>query len=88
VTGRNPEHAFDRLSAAQRAASSDAAPANVSESAPPLARYGWWIRQAVPRRLPSIPGDTLRPHGRRRARRSRRGRPEWAHALRTGFMPD
>ena len=64
-----------------------AAPAHVSESGSPLARYGLVdvgadADAAVFLSL-AVPYD----HAAAAARADAGGRPEWAHALRTGFMP-
>ena len=65
----------------------DTAPAHVSESGSPLARYG--LVQLHPANAPvSIEQHAVGYDHEAAARRAaENGRPEWAHALRTGFMP-
>jgi predicted phosphodiesterase len=66
----------------------DTAPAHVSEQGSPLARYGLVELDGTGAvtgiNALAIPYD----HEAAARRAEQGGRPEWAHALRTGFMPD
>jgi diadenosine tetraphosphatase ApaH/serine/threonine PP2A family protein phosphatase len=66
----------------------DTAPAHVSEAGSPHARYGLIELDAshAVTRIEHLAVAYDHEAAARRAQQS--GRPEWAHALRTGFMPD
>ncbi len=63
----------------------DTPPAHVSEQGSPHARYGIVTLGDGPDRFESIAVDYDHEAAARQAEQA--GRPEWAHALRTGFMP-
>lgn len=63
----------------------DTPPAHVSEQGSPHARYGFVTLGDGPDRFETIAVDYDHEAAARQAEQA--GRPEWAHALRTGFMP-
>jgi len=63
----------------------DTPPAHVSEQGSPHARYGIVTLGEGPDRFETIAVDYDHEAAARQAEQA--GRPEWAHALRTGFMP-
>ncbi|MDH4988586.1 metallophosphoesterase family protein [Aminobacter anthyllidis] len=68
--------------------SDDTAPAHVSEQGSPLARYGL-VELDEAGAVAGIDALAVPYDHEAAARRAEEGgRPEWAHALRTGFMPD
>jgi len=78
---------FNPGSVGEPAYSDDTSPAHVSEQGSPLARYGL-VELDVAGAVTGI--DTLAvayDHEAAARRAEEVGRPEWAHALRTGFMP-
>ncbi|TIV28246.1 MAG: metallophosphoesterase, partial [Mesorhizobium sp.] len=66
----------------------DTPPAHVSEQGSPHARYGIVElgKDGSPSRFESIAVDYDHEAAAKQAEQA--GRPEWAHALRTGFMKD